>query len=416
MARRCLSDTYIRSPQRVPKSGRTETMDTEARRLGIRVTDKEHRSFFYCGRFPGSPNPTRRHIGDYPTTTLSEAREKARLWDKLLADGIDPAIEQKRLLEERKRAAREEVEASENVFAARAREYLRTHCAHHRQARGTGRLIEKELMPSWHDRRIDQITAREIKALIVKLAERSPSTARNTLIVCKSFFQWALNRDYVEASPAAAIKPKLLLGEKKQRTRVLNDDEVVKFWNATGKLAYPLRQLYRLLLLTGVRLREAANAPWAEFDLERRVWVVEPERFKSDIRHVVPLSDQAMQLLDELPRCGPYLFSLDGKRPINSFSKSKKRLDALMGVEDWCVHDLRRVVRSHLSALHVSSDVAELALGHGKKGLARVYDQHAYEDELRDALQQWANKLRDMVTPPPPNVVTLPKPKKRKSA
>src|SRR5262245_3810813 len=93
MAREKLSDTYIQSKKRVPKEGRSETMDTEAPRLGLRVTNKGHRSFIYLGRFPGSSNPTRRLIGDYPTTTLEEARETAHAWDKLLAKGIDPKIE-----------------------------------------------------------------------------------------------------------------------------------------------------------------------------------------------------------------------------------------------------------------------------------------------------------------------------------
>ena len=49
--------------------------------------------------------------------------------------------------------------------------------------------------------------------------------------------------------------------------------------------------------------------------------------------------------------------------------------------------------------------MAEQIIGHGRKGLARVYDQHGYEAEMRDALERWAARLRDIVTPPPDNVV-----------
>ena len=401
------TDTFVRSRKPAKAGTRYEITDTEHPRLILRVTDRGAKSFCYVGRFPGSTNMTRRLIGSYPATMLTEARETARKWDTLLANGIDPAIEQKRIIEEEKRKAREEALAGANVFEARAREYLRTHCKHHRQAHETGRLIEKELLPSWRDRRIDQISGREIKTLVGQIAERSPSTARNTLTVCKSFFSWACDLDHIETSPAASIKPQRLIGERKPRTRVLNDDEIVKFWDGSAELAYPYRQLYRLLLLTGTRLKEAAHAPWTEFDLERRVWVVEPERFKSDVRHVVPLSDQAMQVIKELPRCGPYLFSFNGKNPVNNFSRSKQRLDELMGVSDWRVHDLRRVVRSKLASLKIPDTVAELVIGHGRRGLGRIYDQHEYEAELRDALQQWANKLRDLTTPPPPNVLKL---------
>lgn len=232
--KKTLTDTFIRSRKPAQAGTRYEITDTEHPRLVLRVTDRGAKSFCYRGRYPGSSNPTRRLIGEYPATTLSEARETAREWDKLLANGTDPAIEQKRIIEEAKRKAREETYARTNVFEARAREYLRRHCKDHRQARETGRLIDKELMPAWRDRRIDQITTREIKELIGKIAERSPSVARNTLTVCKSFFSWAVDLDHIDTSPAASIKPRRLIGEKRPRQRILTDDEIVKFWGATG--------------------------------------------------------------------------------------------------------------------------------------------------------------------------------------
>ena len=90
MARKKLTDTFIRSRKPAQpkhpddKNPRDETMDTEHPRLGLRVTNSGHKSFFYLGRFPGSDHPTRRLIGDYPATTLTKARETARAWDALL--------------------------------------------------------------------------------------------------------------------------------------------------------------------------------------------------------------------------------------------------------------------------------------------------------------------------------------------
>jgi len=135
------------------------------------------------------------------------------------------------------------------------------------------------------------------------------------------------------------------------------------------------------------------------------VWTIPAERFKSDAVHRVPLSDAVMQLLDELPRFGGFLFTLNGHRPVNSFSKAKARLDALMGASGWVVHDLRRVVRSKLASLRVPDPIAEMVLGHGRRGLQRTYDLHTYEAEMREALEQWASKLRDIVTPPEPTKV-----------
>ena len=150
----------------------------------------------------------------------------------------------------------------------------------------------------------------------------------------------------------------------------MTDDEVRALWDATERLGYPYGDLYKLLLLTGVRLREAANAKWSEITGD--TWNIPPERFKSDAVHIVPLSGAAQALLAELPRKGDFLFTHTGTSPVNSFSKSKARLDAIMGASDWRVHDLRRVVRSHLAALRVPDHVAEMCLGHGRRGLQRV--------------------------------------------
>ena len=371
------------------------------------------KAFSISDAFPAVRHPTRRLIGNYPATTLTKARETARNWDTLLAEGKDPTIEQKRIVEEQKRKARDEALASANVFEARARQYLREHCKEHRQEGETGRLMNKELLPAWRDRRIDEITSREIKDHIKAIKTRSPSVARNALTVAKSFFAWACDEEYIDTSPAAMIRPEKLIGKRAPRQRILSDAEIVKFWEATAELGYPFGDLFRLLLLTGVRLREGAHAKWSE--IEGDLWTIPPERFKSGCRHTVPLSDQAMQLINELPRRGEHLFTINGRQPVNAFAYGKKRLDQLMGVSDWRVHDLRRVVRSRLSELGVSRDIAEMVIGHGKRDvLERTYDVYEYKPEIRDALQRWANKLRDLTTPPPPNVSNLSEEKKKR--
>ena len=74
----------------------------------------------------------------------------------------------------------------------------------------------------------------------------------------------------------------------------------------------------------------------------------------------------------------------------------------------WVLHDLRRTVRTRLSALQVPDVVAEMVVGHAKQGLQRVYDQHSYMEEMRAALTKWAARLAAIVDPPQGgNVVTL---------
>jgi hypothetical protein len=90
----------------------------------------------------------------------------------------------------------------------------------------------------------------------------------------------------------------------------------------------------------------------------------------------------------------------------------KKRLDALMLAEmgslpPFVIHDVRRTMRTGLSALPVPPDVAELVIAHARPGLRKVYDMHSFEAEKRRALELWAGRMRDIVAPPPANVVNM---------
>jgi Arm DNA-binding domain/Phage integrase central domain len=206
--RRKITDTFIRSRKPGKPAERNHTMDAVHPRLGLRVTDTGHRSFFYLARFPGSTNPTRRSLGTYPVTTLEQARKKARHWDELLAEGIDPKDEEQRIRAEAERAYKAELEKQENTFAARAAEYLAGPVRMHRQAKEVARVVHKELSPIWGDRTLDTITSKDVKDLVIAIVDRgAPAMARNVLTICKSFFGWAEEREHIENSPAATAKP-----------------------------------------------------------------------------------------------------------------------------------------------------------------------------------------------------------------
>jgi integrase len=175
-------------------------------------------------------------------------------------------------------------------------------------------------------------------------------------------------------------------------------------------MSYPFNSIYRLLLLTGLRLNEVADAAWPEFDLPQRLWTIPAHRMKGKNGkarpHNVPLTADMLAILDTLPRFngGPYLFSAtNGQSPSWVSSEIKARVDAAMAkrlradVPAWTNHDLRRTVRSRLTELRVSPDVAEAILAHVKPGIRGVYDRFEHLDEKRDALTLWAQRLREIV-------------------
>ena len=202
------------------------------------------------------------------------------------------------------------------------------------------------------------------------------------------------------------MRPAKVIGAKEPRTRILTDDELRALWRSS--VDYPLGPFVRLLILTGQRKSEVAEARWPEFDLAKGLWTIPHERMKAGAAHVVPLVADELDVLEALPRFthGDYLFTTTfGAKPINGFSKAKARIDAAMSSElsggkrlaPWVLHDIRRTMRTHLSALPVPDLVRELVIGHTKPGLHKVYDQHAYLDEKREALTLWAERLRRIV-------------------
>jgi integrase len=181
-------------------------------------------------------------------------------------------------------------------------------------------------------------------------------------------------------------------------------------------MGYPYGPLLRLLALTGQRKSEVADARWSEFDLEQKVWTIPADRMKADAPHVLPLTAQVIEILKTLPRFerGDHLFSTAfGANPVNGFSKAKvildRKLAKILGkpVEPFVIHDIRRTMRTGLSALPIPDLVRELVIAHTKPGLHKVYDQFAYVDEKRQALDLWAGRLRDIITPSPANVVSI---------
>jgi hypothetical protein len=442
-----LTTTKIESLKK--RSARYEVLDTVVSGFGVRVSESGTRTFILKTRYPGSDNPTRRALGVYPVLELAEAREKASEWLKLIKRGVDPSEqeERQRLAEQRRRA---------NTFAAVAEDFITEKLPKERSGKEVEQEIRGNFIPVWGGRPITDITDDEIAALIKRKARKAPTQARNLLATVKRFFQWAIDqRAYgIKTSPAAGLKPAALCGEKTSRERTLTDDELFALWRAVSRMRYPHGPAYQMLILTALRLNEAADASWVEFDpavvralrqrkrggrvdwkalpLEQRLWVVPAGRMKgknSRARpHSVPLTLQILRILETVPQFdrGKFVFSTTyGEKPVWLGDKIKKDLDGRMlrtlralakirgddpgavKLEDWRNHDIRRTVRTHLSGLKVTEEAREAVMAHVRPGIKGVYDKYEYFDEKREALEAWANCLLLIAQGKPSNVVRM---------
>ena len=192
----------------------------------------------------------------------------------------------------------------------------------------------------------------------------------------------------------------------------MNSGELRAIWRVTAVGEFPFDPFVRLLLLLGCRRGELAGMRRDELDLAAGLWQLSGDRTKNEQPRAIPLSRQAVAILASLPAFpGPFVFSTTGgRRPIFGFTRWKQRLDRRVGAAvsaNWTLHDIRRTMRTHLSALPISGTVAELMIGHKQRGIRAVYDRFAYLDEQRSGFELWAARLRDIVEPPPENVVVL---------
>ena len=396
-----LTDRFVKSESIIPRVGRKDFLDALVPGLALRMTSAGHRSFVLIARYPTSPkNPTRRALGDYGEITLDQAREKARGWLALIKKGVDPKAE-----EARQRAA--EKRRGINTFAAVASAFLERHAAGLAKATDARHTIETEFVNKWGGRQVSDVLPEEVATAIRAIVERgSPYQAHNALGYVRRLFNWAIGTHEfgITASPVDGLRPRDLIGKREARERVLTDAELRAVWEAAGAMGRPYGPLIRLLILLGQREREVADMAWPEVDFRRKLWVIPSHRMKGGRTHSVPLAPDALALLQELPRCtaGDAVFTTtNGAKPVNGFSKAKTQIDTLSGVTGWKFHDLRRTMRTHLSALPVQDMVRELVISHAKPGLHKVYDQHSYEAEKRECLTLWEIRLREILSLPP---------------
>jgi len=278
-------------------------------------------------------------------------------------------------------------------------------------ARAVEGIFNSIVLPAWRGRTIASIRRRDVIELVESIAvDGRGYRANRTLAALSKFFNWLVARDALAFSPVTGVEPP---HKEEVRERVLSDDELRAVWLACEHDG-ALGQAIRMLILTGARRNEVGRMEWSEINGERLIWILPAERSKNGCKHEVPLSLQAWAMIEARPRFAacPYVFSADGKGPVNSWGKIKRRISARTGIaaETWRLHDLRRTAATGMQKLSVQVPVIEKALNHQSgvfRGVAGIYPRHDYADEIRIALQRWADRVEEIVGGKPAKVVKL---------
>lgn len=375
------------------ETGRTLFVwDKTLQGFGATFTPKERISWVVQRWMGGKDGKSKRVvIGSYPAMGLDAAKIEA---GKLIA-----AHRQGQELPDRRERIQAERKAIDAVPISEAIElYVKRN--------GTPGRYWPELRATLHrelggnlgkDTAVEKITRADIRGLIeAKLDAGHDGAARLLFAQLRPFFAWCIDREIIATSPMAGIAaPKPL----KARDRVLTDDELQRFWQATEALGRPFCPFYRTLLLTAQRREEVAGMRWDEIEGDR--WIIPAERTKNGKEHVVHISTQAMAVLEGVLKqskdADGLVFSTTGATPISGYSKAKARLDAHMGdVKPWRIHDLRRTAASGMAGLGFQPHVIERVLNHvsgAQGGLVGVYQRYEYAEDRKRALQAWGDHL-----------------------
>jgi integrase len=347
-------------------------------------------------RWHGAKHPTFRKIGEHPVMSVAEYRGRGR---EILAEP-DALVEREA--------------AKADTVASMAAAYVERHLKRNtRRWRDAEQMLARDVLPQWGHRLAKDISRRDVLDLIDGVLDRSPVSANRVLSLIRRMYNWSLERGIVEANPAAGIKPP---HREYPRDRTLSDDEIRALWAAWDAMGRPFGTIQRLLLLTAQRRGEVAAMRWDQLDLERGVWRLTSADTKTGREHILPLSPAVVEILRQGPQIdgSPLVFPANRRgsdRPVSGFSKAKHITDRLSGVASWTWHDLRRSAATGMAKLDVPPHVCERILNHSGSGLmsaiARVYNVHSYQTEMRAALDAWAREIERIVSGKSAKVIAL---------
>lgn len=368
--RETLTDVKVRALRAAEPGKRYDVWDALVPGLSLRVTDRGRKSWTVVSRLRGKP--VRVTLGAYPALGLQTARNRARPTLEAISAGQDP----------RDRGL---------SFGAALDLYLaeRKTGWGERHDRNVRCALDLHVRPKLGKRWLADVTRGDVATVLARIGQ--PVNANRVREYVSGFYSWAAERELVEANIVAPISRRT----EKSRDRVYTDPEIRAVWNGCDSLGWPYGPLVRFLLVTAQRRGQARDMRWDAIDSERKVW---NSPTKAKRLHPVPLSDLALELLEDAPKRGPVVFSVLGEHGITNWSYPTTKLKLVERVPpDFRLHDLRRTAATRMAELGVVPRVIDAVLDHVQGGVSGVYQRYGYLEEMRAALALWARRLREIL-------------------
>ncbi|WP_367376696.1 tyrosine-type recombinase/integrase [Hafnia alvei] len=329
-------------------------------------------------------------IGVYPDVSLADARQKRDEARKVLAAGGDPG-------EVKKADKLAQKLSTENTFEAIAREWHRQK-ADRWSLRYRNEIIdtfEKDIFPYLGRRPIAEIKPMELLETLRRLEKRGAlEKMRKVRQRCGEVFRYAIVTGRAEYNPAPDLATALAT-PKKTHFPFLTAEELPYFIRDlagyTGSVI--TKTATQIIMQTGVRTQELRFAHWQDIDFEKRLWEIPPEVMKMKRPHIVPLSEQVVELFQSLkPITGMYPLVFIGRndrtKPISK--ESVNQVIELLGYKGRLTgHGFRHTMSTILHEQGFNSAWIETQLAHVDKNAIRGTYNHAHYLEGRREMMQW---------------------------
>ncbi|HED2907817.1 TPA: tyrosine-type recombinase/integrase, partial [Klebsiella pneumoniae] len=337
-------------------------------------------------------------FGVYPAVSLAQARALRDEAKKKLAEGIDPSFAKKE--EKLVRDVR-----LHNTFQAVALEWHGTKVSRWSEGYASD-IIEafnKDIFPYIGQQPVNEIKPLVLLNVLRRMESRGATEkAKKVRQRCSEVFRYAIVTGRAEYNPAADLTS-AMSGHESKHYPFLTVEELPDFFKAlSGYTGSPLIVLAaRLLILTGVRTGELRGAFWSEFDLEKAVWEIPAERMKMKRPHLVPLSTQALEIVQQLKvMSGQYPLVFPGRNdPRKTMSEASinqvfKRIGYTGKVTG---HGFRHTMSTILHEEGFNTAWIETQLAHVDKNAIRGTYNHALYLEGRKEMMQWyANYMAEL--------------------
>ncbi|MBO1518108.1 tyrosine-type recombinase/integrase [Oceanisphaera pacifica] len=411
------------------KPSSNDLSDTgENRGLRVACGSTGLKTFFYRYTSPETGKLVQAKIGNFPETSLAEARSILQDWKLLRRQKICPANEIKRKRKEEKERSLL-IEQGRQTFTVQdlIELYLTSQIEDQKLPNGqlklgsrkpkgqieTRRTLYIDVVPFMGSRPATDILRKDVIKMVMSIVSRGANVqAGSVLRELSAAYEYAIGIDRLPddfANPALLAKAglrqaKIKLTSKPGR-RVLSDKEVIKLikWLPSSDYTNAQKKILHLTLLTGCRTGELCNAQWKDFDAKEKKLHIRETKTATD--RYVQLPSQAVNIIKKLPfgtTDAMFPSKATGlpvqQKKLSEQSWVMRNKGTMLDIDHWTPHDLRRTVRTGLARLQCPNEVAEAILGHARSGIEGTYDLHRYESECQYWLQIWADYLDSIVS------------------